>query len=164
LVYITRDWRQDHEKQLRGGGHHPALESHFAKYRSLVPSLALIFHLIDCPLGGSVSAVATLRALSWVDYLAAHARRIYGSVTLPERTGARQIWDRLKAGDAPTTFKVRTIQQKCWAGLGDAKAIRAALEVLTSHNLVLAIEIPASQTGGRPAEEYRMNPKAEGLP
>jgi hypothetical protein len=159
-----REWRKVHERQLREGGLHPALESHFAKYRSLVPSLALIFHLIDCPLGDPVSAVATLRALSWTDYLAAHARRIYGSVTLPERTGARQIWDRLKAGDLPTTFKVRTIQQKCWAGLGDAKAIRAALEVLTSHNLVLATEVPASQTGGRPAEEYRMNPKAEGPP
>jgi hypothetical protein len=160
-----REWREAHEKNLRSGDWHPALESHFAKYRKLVPCLALIFHLVDCPQGGPVSEMATLRALAWSDYLAAHATRIYGSVTLSERTGARQIWKRLKGGSAlPPVFAVRDIQQKGWAGLGKADCIRAALEVLTEHGLVQAREVPASQTGGRPAEQFRMNPKAEGLP
>lgn len=160
-----REWRDDHEKKLRSGDLHPALESHFAKYRKLVPCLALIFHLLDCPKGGPVSADATLRALAWSDYLAAHATRIYGSVTLSERTGARLIWKRLKAGHSlPPVFSVRDIQQKGWAGLGKSDSIRPALEVLAEHALVQVREVPASQTGGRPAEQFRMNPKAEGMP
>ena len=41
-------WRADLEQQLRAEEDHPVLLSHVAKYRSLVPSLALIVHLIDC--------------------------------------------------------------------------------------------------------------------
>jgi hypothetical protein len=160
-----RDWREAHEKHLRTGDLHPALESHFAKYRTLVPCLALIFHLVDCPQGGPVSADATLRALAWSEYLAAHAARIYGSVTLSERTGARLIWKRLKAaGCLPQVFTVRDIQRKGWAGLVEADGIRDALQVLVDHGLIQRREVPASVTGGRPAENYRVNPKAEGLP
>jgi putative DNA primase/helicase len=43
----------DLEKRLRGDLH-PALESHLAKYRKLVPALALICHLVD---GGTAGRV-----------------------------------------------------------------------------------------------------------
>lgn len=163
--FIFREWREAHETQLRTGDLHPALESHFAKYRTLVPALALIFHLVDCPEGGPVSAEATLRALAWSDYLAGHASRIYGSATLPERTGARIIWKKLKAGgNLPEVFTVREIQQKGWAGLGDAEAVRIALVVLVDHGLVQVREVPSGPKGGRPGEQYRINPKAEGQP
>jgi len=59
------------------------LLSHLAKYRSLVPSLALICHLIECVDGtarGPVSGVATAKAVAWGAYLEAHARRLYASV------------------------------------------------------------------------------------
>ena len=54
-----------------------------AKFRSLMPSLALIFHLIEVADGTAAEAV-TLRsaqlAAQWCDYLETHARRIYGLV------------------------------------------------------------------------------------
>ena len=34
-------WRKDLEHRLRAAGLHPALESHLAKYRKLVPSLGI---------------------------------------------------------------------------------------------------------------------------
>jgi hypothetical protein len=40
-------WRADLEHRLRAEEDHPVLLSHLAKYRSLLPSLALILHLID---------------------------------------------------------------------------------------------------------------------
>lgn len=159
-----RDWRSGTlEPMLRGGDLHPALESHFGKYRTLVPVLALIFHLIDCEEGGPVSGMAMARSLAWSDYLSAHARRVYGSVTLAERTGARVIWKRLKSGALTSPFAVRDIQQKGWTGLGDAEAVRAALEVLLNHNLVFSETIPASKTGGRPAERFAIHPGAAHL-
>jgi putative DNA primase/helicase len=41
------EWRSELEQRLRSGEEHPAIEAHLAKYRSLVPSLALICHLAD---------------------------------------------------------------------------------------------------------------------
>jgi putative DNA primase/helicase len=58
------EWRTDLETRLRSGDLHPALESHLAKHRKLIPGLALICHLAD---GGTgpVTESATLRALAW---------------------------------------------------------------------------------------------------
>ena len=41
------EWRTGWETRLRSGELHPALESHFAKYRKTIPALALILHLAD---------------------------------------------------------------------------------------------------------------------
>src|SRR5262249_28654211 len=40
-------WRTDLEKRVRSGELSPALEGHLAKYRKLVPGLALINHIAD---------------------------------------------------------------------------------------------------------------------
>ena len=45
------EWRKDLESKLRSGQLPAALESHLAKYRKLVPSLALISHLADGGMG-----------------------------------------------------------------------------------------------------------------
>ena len=52
-------WRASLEKKVRSGEEHPAIESHLAKYRSLIPSLALIIHLADGECGNiGVQAVS----------------------------------------------------------------------------------------------------------
>jgi len=43
------EWLGGLEKKIRGDELHPALAAHLAKYRSLMPSLALLFHLADAP-------------------------------------------------------------------------------------------------------------------
>ena len=56
----------------------PAYQSHLAKYRSLMPSLALLIHLLD---GASPSDGIPLscgqRAAAWCELLEAHARKVY---------------------------------------------------------------------------------------
>ncbi len=72
-------WRKGLEKRLKDKTLPPVLESHLAKYRSLFPSLALIFELIDGEdFPEAVGDRAALRALTWVEYLESHARRVYG--------------------------------------------------------------------------------------
>ena len=76
-------WRGDVEQTLRAEAEHPVWRSHVAKYRSLMPSLALIGHLIDGVAGGPtgpVSGGAAARAVAWCEYLQGHARRLYASV------------------------------------------------------------------------------------
>jgi putative DNA primase/helicase len=55
-------WRTDFEPRLCAGDLHPAMESHLAKYRSLIPSLALILHLVDGG-AGPVPLAAIERAI-----------------------------------------------------------------------------------------------------
>src|SRR4051812_42795263 len=41
------EWRIALEDRLRGGSESALLTNHLAKYRSLMPSLALVFHIVD---------------------------------------------------------------------------------------------------------------------
>jgi hypothetical protein len=80
------EWRNSLEHRLRAGELFPALEAHLAKYRSLMPSLALIFHLVeavDTGKSGAVSKDSALKAIAWCDYLESHARRLYSSAEDP---------------------------------------------------------------------------------
>ncbi len=81
------------------------LLSHGAKYRSLLPSLALIVHLIDSVEAGTgrpVSRAAAERAVAWGEYLQGHARRLYPSVTDMARVAAALLAVRAgTAGDPP---------------------------------------------------------------
>ncbi|MBI5236086.1 MAG: DUF3987 domain-containing protein, partial [Deltaproteobacteria bacterium] len=61
---MFQEWRINLEARLRSGDLHQALESHFAKYRKLIPALALIIHLADHGTG-PVTKNAVLKALSW---------------------------------------------------------------------------------------------------
>jgi hypothetical protein len=94
------DWRCSFEAGLRSGDLFPALESHLAKYRKLVPALALVFHLADGH-GGPVGFPSTLRALHWAVYLESHARRCYGVAQAGEADTARRILERIAKGDLP---------------------------------------------------------------
>jgi hypothetical protein len=46
-------WRTDLEARLRDSDEHPIMVAHLSKYRSLMPSLALIFHMCDCVVDGT---------------------------------------------------------------------------------------------------------------
>jgi putative DNA primase/helicase len=48
------EWLVPFEIELRGDAMHPAMVSHLAKYRKLIPALALVFALIDTPDSGNL--------------------------------------------------------------------------------------------------------------
>jgi len=98
-------WLTDLESLISRDDEHEALIAHLAKYRSLMPSLALIFHLIDVAdrqaEPGNVSLEATQLAAAWTAYLEKHARRIYGLAINSELGAARLLTcnsSRLAAG------------------------------------------------------------------
>jgi putative DNA primase/helicase len=94
------DWRAELEPRIRSGEEHPAFGSHLAKYRSLVPTLALLIHLAD-RVSGPVTAAATRKALVWAQYLESHARRIYGIVTDPAPGPRDKAHRTARTGPAP---------------------------------------------------------------
>ena len=153
-----KPWRIDLEKRVRSGAlGSPALESHLAKYRKLVPALALVRHLAD---GGTgpVSVEALRSAIAWSRYLESHARRIYGSMGEADLRAARAIIARIKQGDLAEPFLARELIRKGWAGLTDAVIAKNAHDLLEDAHWLSA---RSGRTGGRPLERYTINPKAK---
>lgn len=150
------EWRTDLEARLRGGDLHPALESHLAKYRKLVPALALTLHLASDDTG-PVSERATLQALAWAEYLETHARRAYGSVSMPEVATAKAILSRIRKGDLKRDFSSREVWRPGWAMLTDSEQVGDALRLLVDYDWLTATT--RTDTGGRPATIYTVNPR-----
>src|SRR5713101_5427419 len=116
-------WRADLEHRLRAEEDHPVLLSHLAKYRSLLPSLALLFHLIDgvdTGRRGPVSCAAAAQAAAWCEYLAAHARRLYTAVTDGARVAAALLATRLSHGRLASPFTAREVYRQEWTGADGA--------------------------------------------
>lgn len=151
-------WLTELEAKCRRIELHPALVSHLAKYRSLMPSLALLFELAD---GGSdtVSLSHAQQATAFCDYLESHARRIYSMHISPEREAAaelgRHLAARWKAEEGVAT--TREVYRNCWTGLDTAEKVRAALEILADAGWVRCVQPAAAN--GRPSETFAINPK-----
>ena len=98
------EWRKGLERRLRSPDSEmtPALESHFAKYRKLVPSLALINHLADVG-HGPVGREAMARALGLATYLETHATRAYGAGPEAETAAAKAILSHIRKGEPQRT-------------------------------------------------------------
>ena len=151
-------WRTELEGRLRSADLHPAVESHLAKYRKLVPALALICHLADDG-SGPVSETAMLRALGWATYLESHARRIYGGAVSPEVEAARAILRRIKRGDLSREgFSSRDAYINQWSGLRDRDLVSAALAYLVDLGWLHERREP---TAGRPSTTYTLNRRAK---
>ena len=81
-------WHEQLENRLRGNELVPAVESHLAKYRSLIPSLALLIHLADDG-SAEIPAAALDKAIQWGVYLESHAHRVYASAVHSDITAGR---------------------------------------------------------------------------
>jgi putative DNA primase/helicase len=157
-------WRDELEKRLRGNhGLHPALESHLTKYRSLMPSLALIFHLVDVASGtasGPVSDIAAAMAADWCDYLESHACRIYGGTSMPGMDAAREILKHIQRGAIQDGCTVRNIWRPQWSRLTSPEEVRPGLDVLEQYGWLIIEKKPTGNpSGGRPSEVIRFNPR-----
>jgi putative DNA primase/helicase len=152
---VFLDWRHPLEEELRGGTLHPALESHFAKYRKLVPALALLVHLAERG-QGAVTADAMNTAIAWDAYLRTHARRVYAAATNTDAIAARAIVKRIKKGDIAGEFSARDIQRKGWAMLSDRQTVLDALHLLIELGYLRQHQ---RETNGRTATAYAINPK-----
>jgi putative DNA primase/helicase len=150
-------WLPELEKKVRSGDLHPALTAHLAKYRSLMPSLGLLFEVADAKdlsAAGSVSLAHGRQAAAWCTYLESHARRIYGCLISPEVHAARILAKRLVK--LPREFSTRDVYLKHWECLSTPEEARAALGVLEDAGWIRKV---AGNDSGRPSERWVSNPK-----
>src|SRR5690606_18583620 len=149
-------WRTELEHRLRQGSLDPMLESHLAKYRKLVPGLALVIHLTDFGTG-EVTDSAVEKALRWAAYLESHAARVYASTSIVAADAARAIIAKVKSGHLRQEFGAREIVRSQWSRLSDSETVRAALHLHMDHDW---LSVATVATGGRKATVYTVSPKA----
>jgi hypothetical protein len=143
----------------------PLMVEHFGKFRSLMPSLALIFHLIDIANGapgGAVTETAARLAVAWCDYLESHARRIYAMAESPEQEAAVRLASKIKAGGLPNPFTTRDIDRKGWHGLGKGAPLKEALEILAYEGWIVEQPPEPQAVGRRPLPSFHINPQVLG--
>lgn len=148
-------WRTDLERTVRSGDLHPALESHFAKYRSLTPSLALLIHLAEGG-RGAVGIESLRKAIRWGEYLGSHARRIYSHAQHPEVGAAIALGKKIMAGEIPDGFPLRDVYRKGWSGLSDAATVEAGAILLVELGW---LREEVKETEGREGIVFRINPR-----
>jgi hypothetical protein len=149
-------WYVQNEKMLTEGGLDPARQSHFAKYRSLVPALGLLFHLLDGH-SESVCEDCLARAIAFSEYLTKHANRIYASVSGHDHASTRVLAKRLLDRQLGDGFTCRTLVLKGWAGLATKDQAQAAIDALVEYGWLFETEI---RSGGRPSVKYALNTSA----
>jgi hypothetical protein len=158
---LFNKWRDELERRLRTSEIRrcPAFESHLSKYRSLMPSLALIFHLVDLADGQTnrltVSLEAAKLAAAWCDYLEQHAHRIYAEETNASIFAAHALLAKIKEGVVKNGSSQRDLYRPQWSGLPTTEAVGGALEVLEQHNF---LRVQHLETGGRPAQVVLLHP------
>jgi putative DNA primase/helicase len=162
------------ETKIRGDELHPALISHLSKYRSLMPSLALLFELADLASSVGFDGASLAVSLNFVsleharqaaascEYLESHARRLYSCIVTPQQRAARDLADHLKRKHIHNKdggcdwFAARDVYVKGWTGLDSPEAVRIAAQVLEDAGWIRGAETTNGK--GRPGDRYLVNP------
>lgn len=153
-------WFCNLHQELRADDIPPVLESHFAKYKSLIPSLAILIHLADDETHRPVVGVdAVKKAIAWGDYLKSHALRVYSSALDPVNLNAKTILDKIESGKLKDGFGTGDILRGGWMGLDSLDNVKAALARLVDFGWLKQVTIPGSSSGGRPSIRYQAHPK-----
>lgn len=159
------NWLRDLEERLRDPKllALPSFHEHLAKYRSLVPAIAAIYHLVDVVTtsAGYRVPLATLEnAIETVNYLEQHARRVYHEERDQNVILANRLLDKL-AGLEETTLTIRKLQRSNWSGLTAATLPRVITDL--EHHGWVRRETKTNPGGGRPSEVIHLHPELRRL-
>lgn len=162
ILYL--EWEASQKERIAEESN-PLMQQHLDKYASLMPSLALVFHLLEVVtnrVGGPVTAQAVQLAVYWCDWLEEHARRIYemskpASVEIVETLAIH-----LKAGKLPAKFTPREVIKKNWRGLREKSTVLEACNQLAELNWLRKVTTQ-NKRGGPAKTTYEINPDINAL-
>ncbi|RYE41611.1 MAG: DUF3987 domain-containing protein [Hyphomicrobiales bacterium] len=150
------EWSRELHTEHIAKEQNPLMKQHFGKFEKLFCSLALILHLADGG-SGSIDQGAAIRAAAWCQYLAGHARRIYGLVEAAKVSTASMVGRRLIDRKLEDGFTARDVWKKGWSGIASSMQAESALAILEQHGWVVAAEV--EEQPGRPTTRYYINPR-----
>lgn len=158
---VFKDWLTRLETVVLPG-ESGLLAEHLTKYRSLMPSIALVFHVVNCfdaqAATALVSVEAATMAVRWCAYLESHARRIYGLLDTISVEGADRLLKEIRSGRLASGFKVREVVQRGWSHLKTTEQVNAAIAELVSRHWLREQVSDLSSTGRPEAATYLFHP------
>jgi hypothetical protein len=146
----------------------PFIAEHLAKYRKLVPALALVFCIVELiakdgqsARGSRVGKVHLLRAIRWAAYLESHMRRVYGMVCDARLDAATALQKKIIRGQLESPFSERDLYRKGWSGVSDLESVSAACSELIAAGWLRRLNEPKQpgQSGRSSSRKYEINPK-----
>tara|TARA_R110000787_G_scaffold78441_1_gene171660 strand:+ start:2558 stop:5020 length:2463 start_codon:yes stop_codon:yes gene_type:complete len=158
---IFNEWLTDLELNKLRADDHPLILEHLGKYRSLMPTLALIIHLVDCMDTDEITSIseqAAKQAILWCEYLESHVRRCYGLITDVKQQSAAKLAEKLTAKKLSDRFTVRDVYRQNWHLLNDKELAQSACDELLEEGW-LRSEVTPPAFGQKGKVEYLINPE-----
>ena len=135
------------------------LESHYSKYRSLIPSLAVLIHLADDESHSETIGIESIRkAIAWGEYLKSHAERAYKAALDPVDSNAKTILAKIESGKLLDRFSAGDILRGGWNGLDSLDNVSHAIKRLIDYGWLKQAKNNPESKGGRPSIRYEVNP------
>lgn len=150
---LFEQWCKELYPKIRDESLPSYLESHLAKYESLLCRLCIVLHMTTNDWRMPVDCNTFRRAAAWCQLLEAHARRIYAVANDPTH-GAKTLSNRLHR--LPKPFASRDVLRLEWTGLNTPDAVKEALALLEEHGHVVRQRVA---TTGRARTDYWPNPE-----
>lgn len=157
---LFEPWLTELEQRIRGHELPPFFQSHLAKYRSLMPSLALLFALADgcadeVPLSHARLASDCVTTWSPMREDCTHRQR---GQSMMRRLLSASGWQ--TDGSARKDHSPCGMYRNDWSMLDTPETAKAALLMLADHGWVRREDADAGVGPGRkPSETFRINPR-----
>lgn len=150
------EWSTELHREHIANEQNPLMQQHFGKFEKLFCAVALILHLAEGNIG-PVKVDSAIRAAAWCEYLAGHARRVYGLVEVGKVNAAKMVSRRIADGKLHDRFSARELYKKNWSGVTTHADAESALRVLEDAGWVSSYEAISE---GRTTIRYQINPLA----
>lgn len=139
-------------RRLRSADLPEALAGHLGKAARTCAALSMVLHLADGWVG-LVNDDTLGRAITIMEYLEAHARRVYHDALRPDLVAAQALAERIRDGDVSSPFRERDIYRQGWSNL-DKAAVAGGCAVLADLDWLREEVTPPGPNGGRPATSW----------
>ena len=155
---LFADWRRALEERLLAHSMPDHKKSYLSKYRSLLPSLALIFQTVEAVDFAQVSLAALQKAIKWSLLLESHVDKILG-LSISSKSHAKALLNSIREGTIYSGMKVRELYRRKPQGIKSPKGVKEGLKALEKNGYIKIIK---EKTQGAPSETIFINPAFEG--
>jgi putative DNA primase/helicase len=138
------EWTCKHMNRIRLENECEGLESHLTKYKKLVPSLALLYHVSSLGCADSTADIephSVEQAIKLANILESHARKVYSDEVSPEIKAAKALLSLAKeVSKEKAVWRPRDIYRRQRSGLKTAAEVEQAAKMLIEYGHLLSPE------------------------
>lgn len=159
------EWTCKHMNRIRLENECEGLESHLTKYKKLVPSLALLYHVSSLGCADSTADIephSVEQAIQLAKVMESHARKVYSDEVSPEIKSAKALLALAKDISAETPiWSLRDIYRRQRSGLKTADDVKKAAQMLVDYGHLLSPEQFKTLPAGKYSFHCRYHPGVE---